>query len=224
MPRVDFSPRSEVIPEKIVEEEAGEFKQRQRRRSSIAVPIITARRGSNVSVGSCTYLALQSVLLSSCGWRNLNRAFGTIPLIFTNDSFSPTIQDLSPQDSWTVQLSEAQFEICPHKTCELWNFLKLNLCVCIYWLPVHACAVTQQCTQAQIYARQSPLALFLVLSFCEFTTFFLFLVYDDRFSCKISLKCPLWSTEHWKIHFGHTEHRQFLFWMLFSSGFHLQAL
>ncbi len=51
--RVDFSPRAETIPEKIVEEESGEFKQRQRRRSSIAVPILTTRRGSTVSIDSC---------------------------------------------------------------------------------------------------------------------------------------------------------------------------
>ena len=57
MPKADFSPRndSDVIPEKIVEDEATEFKQRQRRRSSVSLTIINnIRRGSNISVESCT--------------------------------------------------------------------------------------------------------------------------------------------------------------------------
>ncbi len=55
MPRVDLSPREEVVPEKIQEDDAGEFKTRQRRRSSLSAPLIdaAARRGSALSVESC---------------------------------------------------------------------------------------------------------------------------------------------------------------------------
>ena len=98
MPRVDFSPKPEVIPEKIVEEEAGEFKQRQRRRSSIAVPIITnIRRGSNISIESCTCTTSMYVLVDS--WRDLSQhvvldAFATPTLDVTHYIVSTTVDFL----------------------------------------------------------------------------------------------------------------------------------
>ncbi len=70
MPGADVSRRdvNDMIPEKIVEEEAGEFKQRQRRRSSISQPLLAnVRRGSYISNDSCTYRILdRSRLVPQC--------------------------------------------------------------------------------------------------------------------------------------------------------------
>ncbi len=60
--------------------------------------------------------------------------------------FSESVWISSPQDFWPMELSDSQ-----------------GVCLCTCWL--HGCAVTQQCTQAQIYGKQWCLALFLVLWF-----------------------------------------------------------
>ena len=118
--------------------------------------------------------------------------FGAIPLILDLGLFFPNLT-----------------RNYPHKTSDPWNFCVKFGCVWVSML----CAVTQQYTQPQIYARQWSFALFLVWFSFELMDFALYFLCDERFASKKFPKCLVRCNKHQRKFVFLIQNTPELFWM-----------